>query len=79
MINKQEIAPPPVGTIFVEAGTKATRWRLREIWRDVCVLDSLADKNRTRYLYLSDLRRTSRYADEADLRDDESDTGGREP
>lgn len=58
---------PCVGDIYLEAGTRATRWRLREIWRDVCVLDCIAEPNRTRYLRLQDLLRTSRYANEKDL------------
>lgn len=60
-------SPPRVGDIYLEAGTRATRWRLREIWRDVCVLDCIAEPNRTRYMYLKDLLRTSRYANEKDL------------
>jgi hypothetical protein len=61
---------PCVGDIFLEAGTRAARWRLREIWRDVCVLDCIAEPNRTRYMYLKDLLRTSRYANEKDLAED---------
>lgn len=66
----EQVTAPPVGATFVEAGTRATRWRLREIWRGVCVLESLAEPNRARYLYLKDLLRTSRYASESDLRED---------
>lgn len=58
---------PGVGDIYVEAGSQASRWRLREIWRDVCVLDCIAEPNRSRYIYLKDLLRMSRYANEKDL------------
>lgn len=60
-------SPPRVGDIYLEAGSKSSRWRLREIWRDVCVLDCMQEPNRSRYLYLKDLLRTSRYANEKDL------------
>ena len=60
-------SPPCVGDIFVEAGSKSSRWRLREIWWGVCVLDCIPEPNRSRYIYLKDLLRTSRYANEKDL------------
>lgn len=55
--------------IYLEAGSQASRWRLREIWRDVCVLDCMQGPNRSRYIYLEDLLATSRYANEKDLAD----------
>jgi hypothetical protein len=58
---------PRVGDTYIEAGTRATRWFLREIWRDVCVLDCVSEPARTRYIYVKDLLRTSRYANEKDL------------
>jgi len=61
--------PPSVGDIYVEAGSTSNRWRLREIWRDVCVLDCIAEPNRSRYIYRTDLLRMSRYANEKDIAD----------
>ena len=58
---------PKVGDLYVQAGARADRWRLRKIWRGVYVLESLAEPNRSRYLHLNDLLRTSRYANEKDL------------
>jgi hypothetical protein len=63
-------SPPRVGDTYIEAGTRATRWFLREIWRDVCVLDCVSDPLRTRYIYVKDLLRTSRYANENDLEEE---------
>jgi hypothetical protein len=54
----------------VEAGSKSSRWRLREISRDVCVLDCIAEPNRSRYIYLKHLLRLNRYANEKDLAED---------
>jgi hypothetical protein len=63
-------SPPVVGDVYVEAGSTSKRWRLREIWRGVCVLDCIVEPNRSRYIYLEDLLRLSRYANEKDLAED---------
>jgi hypothetical protein len=63
-------SPPRVGDTYVEAGSKSSRWRLREISRDVCVLDRIAEPNRSRYIYLKHLLRLNRYANEKDLAED---------